>query len=64
MPRFNDNLYLKSRVFLTDWKKALELERGPAVLVYLRNKIIGRGERMHISLVISGSDLLSGAMSV
>lgn len=28
----NDNLYLKSRVFLTDWKKALELERGPAVL--------------------------------
>lgn len=62
MPRFNDNLYLKPRVFLTDWKEALQLERGPAVLVYLRNKIAGRGERMHIGLMISGSDLLSGAM--
>lgn len=26
MPRFNDNLYLKQRVLLTDWKKAFEIK--------------------------------------
>lgn len=48
MPRFSDNLHLKQNVLLDDWKKALEIERGPAVLVYLRNKIAGsRTENAH-----------------
>lgn len=46
MPRFNGNLYLKQKVLLNDWKELLE--KGPVVLVYLRNKITGiRADNAH-----------------
>ena len=41
MLRFGGNLNLKQRVLLDDWKKVLQIEEGPVVLVYLRNKIVG-----------------------
>lgn len=41
MPRFGGNFNLKRRVLLDDWKKVLQIEEGPVVLVYLRNKIVG-----------------------
>ena len=40
MPRFGGNFNLKQRVLLDDWKKVLQIEEGPVVLVYLRNKIV------------------------
>lgn len=41
MLRFGGNFNLKQRVLLDDWKKVLQIEEGPVVLVYLRNKIVG-----------------------
>lgn len=63
-PRFNDNLYLKQRVLLTDWKKALEIERGPTTLEYFTNKLTGSRVEVHIGLVVSDSDPLSGAVFI
>ena len=41
MLRFGGNFNLKQRVLLDDWTKVLQIEEGPVVLVYLRNKIVG-----------------------
>lgn len=48
MLRFSDNLYFKQSLLLNYWKKTLEIEKGPVVLVYLRNKTAGsRADNAH-----------------